>query len=190
MSVNFCPSCGTKASEGARFCFNCGHALTNEIQETSKLEGYVTFQPEQRKVHPGEIGRILEESPEKFEELNQPISLPEDSPLVAIYRAPFDSSRIPREIDWVPMNCVWAVNPYPGRPDYSKARGNIQNRFISLGVVAGRPLDEIADYVGPWQSRTSHLYTWSSVGMFSSFMYTLIFDDYNICVGFESEVEI
>lgn len=36
MKIQFCPYCGTKLDEGARFCKNCGEAIINSTSETQK----------------------------------------------------------------------------------------------------------------------------------------------------------
>ena len=34
--IRFCPYCGTKLDEGAKFCKNCGEAISNDTQESHK----------------------------------------------------------------------------------------------------------------------------------------------------------
>ena len=40
MKMQFCPYCGTKLDEGARFCKNCGESVVNKTfsKETSESE--------------------------------------------------------------------------------------------------------------------------------------------------------
>lgn len=38
MRMLFCPYCGTKLDEGARFCKNCGEAISNDTQELHKAK--------------------------------------------------------------------------------------------------------------------------------------------------------
>lgn len=51
MNMQFCPYCGTKLDEGARFCKNCGEALANNTQEPRKStrEQSVEGNPTERK---------------------------------------------------------------------------------------------------------------------------------------------
>lgn len=38
MKIQFCPYCGTKLDEGARFCKNCGEAVAHDIQESHQTK--------------------------------------------------------------------------------------------------------------------------------------------------------
>lgn len=69
MKMQFCPYCGTKLDEGARFCKNCGEAIANNTQEQqkSKREQPLAGNPTERKtVYEGYIhkcpscGEVLE----------------------------------------------------------------------------------------------------------------------------------
>lgn len=69
MRIQFCPYCGTKLDEGARFCKNCGEAISNGTQESrkSKKEQPSEGDPTKRKtVYEGTIhkcpncGEVLE----------------------------------------------------------------------------------------------------------------------------------
>lgn len=52
MRMQFCPYCGTKLDKGARFCKNCGEAVSCATQESrkAKLEIPPTGNPSERKV--------------------------------------------------------------------------------------------------------------------------------------------
>lgn len=69
MKMQFCPYCGTKLDEGARFCKNCGEAIANNAQEQQKpkREQPLAGNPTERKtVYEGYIhkcpscGEVLE----------------------------------------------------------------------------------------------------------------------------------
>lgn len=69
MKMQFCPYCGTKLDEGARFCKNCGEAIANNTQEQQKPKREQPFagNPTERKtVYEGYIhkcpscGEVLE----------------------------------------------------------------------------------------------------------------------------------
>lgn len=51
MKMQFCPYCGTKLDEGARFCKNCGEAIIDNSQEppTPKHEQRIERNPAERK---------------------------------------------------------------------------------------------------------------------------------------------
>ncbi len=51
MKIQFCPYCGTKLDDGARFCKNCGEAIANNTQEsqTLKYEQPIEGNPTERK---------------------------------------------------------------------------------------------------------------------------------------------
>lgn len=38
MKKQFCPYCGTKLDEGARFCKNCGEAICGDAQEAHRTQ--------------------------------------------------------------------------------------------------------------------------------------------------------
>lgn len=60
MKKKFCPYCGTKLDEGARFCKNCGEAIRGDIQETqrvSKERSYTENPTERKTVYDGYIHR-------------------------------------------------------------------------------------------------------------------------------------
>lgn len=52
MKMQFCPYCGTKLDDGARFCKNCGEAIANNTQEqqTLKREKRIEENPSERKI--------------------------------------------------------------------------------------------------------------------------------------------
>ena len=51
MKMQFCPYCGTKLDDGARFCKNCGEAVANNAQEPQKpkCEKRIEENPTERK---------------------------------------------------------------------------------------------------------------------------------------------
>ena len=51
MKKQFCPYCGTKLDEGARFCKNCGEAICGDAQEMHRAsnERAYTGNPTERK---------------------------------------------------------------------------------------------------------------------------------------------
>ena len=51
MKKQFCPYCGTKLDEGARFCKNCGEAICGDAQEAHRtsIEQAYTGNPTERK---------------------------------------------------------------------------------------------------------------------------------------------
>lgn len=52
MKIQFCPYCGTKLDDGARFCKNCGEAVVNHTQvpQQPKCEQRVEGNPTERKI--------------------------------------------------------------------------------------------------------------------------------------------
>ena len=69
MKMQFCPYCGTKLDDGARFCKNCGEAVANNAQEPQKpkCEKRIEENPTERKtVYEGYVhkcpmcGEVLE----------------------------------------------------------------------------------------------------------------------------------
>ena len=69
MKMQFCPYCGTKSDDGARFCKNCGEAVANNAQEPQKpkCEKRIEENPTERKtVYEGYVhkcpmcGEVLE----------------------------------------------------------------------------------------------------------------------------------
>ena len=58
MKKQFCPYCGTKLDEGARFCKNCGEAICGDDQEahrTSNEQAYTGNPTERKTVYEGYI---------------------------------------------------------------------------------------------------------------------------------------
>lgn len=58
MKKQFCPYCGTKLDEGARFCKNCGEAICGDAQEahrTSNEQAYTGNPTERKTVYEGYI---------------------------------------------------------------------------------------------------------------------------------------
>lgn len=51
MKIQFCPYCGTKLDDGARFCKNCGEAIVDNTQDSqkSKREQWIDGNPTERK---------------------------------------------------------------------------------------------------------------------------------------------
>lgn len=77
----------------------------------------------------------------------------------------------------------------------SSVRGvNISKKFVKLGNLQGRSLDEIVAKVGDYttvnktiitdrNNAPGYLYTWTTV----SYTITLLFDEYNYCIGVTDE---
>ena len=58
MKKQFCPYCGTKLDEGARFCKNCGEAICGDAQEmhrASNEQAYTGNPTERKTVYEGYI---------------------------------------------------------------------------------------------------------------------------------------
>ena len=55
MKMQFCPYCGTKLDEGARFCKNCGKAVSDTAEQTPKAQ-----QPESPDGNPSERKTVYE----------------------------------------------------------------------------------------------------------------------------------
>lgn len=58
MKMQFCPYCGTKLDDGARFCKGCGEAVANDVQQTrstKREEPIPEKQPERKSVYEGYI---------------------------------------------------------------------------------------------------------------------------------------
>ena len=81
--------------------------------------------------------------------------------------------------------------PRPGSPVKPPRFASLQQKFISLGTLAGRPLAEIVAVAGPANSITViapgiRLLQWIKLG----YHIALLFDDEDICGGVQSETAI
>lgn len=118
----------------------------------------------------------------------QDVWVEEDSELANAVKSPFDPTAIPSPTDWVPVDCAWAIHPYPGRPD--RVSGRVQDRLVALGQLVGRPYEEIVAFVGPPSMRVGRSATWQDQGFLSMYMLSLGFDRYDICIGVEAEATV
>jgi len=181
--VKFCSGCGASIISGARFCTQCGVSI--ERSAAVVPEGKVRVPGAQRRVHPGQLAYLMS-NPEALAEWDEDIFVDPESEEARLASMPFDASRPPGPNDWVPVDCVWAIAEYPGRPGLI-AGGKLADRFANLGTLQGRPLSEIVSYVGEPNVRTGDTASWHQSSFFSNYVIVLQFDEYGVCMGVTGE---
>lgn len=99
----------------------------------------------------------------------------------------FDARTPPAPGDPVPQDCVWAEHPYPG-PVRAKAKGSAPQRIVAMGVVTGRPVQEIVAFAGaPSESMDlvngDRVLVWEGRNFWTSayLQIALLFDRYGVC---------
>ncbi|MBT2517180.1 DUF2510 domain-containing protein [Streptomyces sp. ISL-90] len=144
------------------------------------MAGMVTLVPSQRRVPMGSLS-----DPEAAE---RSVSVPADSPEALVAGGRFDPSiRPPMPDELVPADCVWAYWPYPGPFPSDPARlGRIDQKFVAMGTLVGRHINEIHAAVGPAmvdvQQDGLRSVVWGRTSVWSgSWQINLVFDSYGVC---------
>lgn len=144
--MKFCPQCGTRCAPEAKFCTECGTQIT-PAQEDQDHRNLVRVPAAKRRVRPGELAAVAHDL-ELADEWDRDIWVEPDSLEAQLAAKPFIARTPPGPNDRVPVNCVWAVSPHPGRaPDHLS--GSLSDKFGALGVLQGRTRAEITALVGP-----------------------------------------
>jgi hypothetical protein len=103
---------------------------------------------------------------------------------------------IPGPSDWVPVDSIWAVCEHPESLGTEATSRKISERFESLFPVQGRTFDEIESVLGV-ENAMAYVWvdgflnaSWGKSGLFSSWIVTLTFDKYRVCLGITDKVDL
>lgn len=182
-SMKFCPDCGSKRQDGARFCSNCGRRLVEE--DSSARAGKVHLDWTRRRVPIGSLANLTAAETERFEE---GIWVDADSPEAKMAGEPFELEVPPPDDLLVPPDCAWALAPYPGLLA-QVPWGSARERFEQMGEIRGRTIDEVIAFVGSQPNVQSSWgggmdLTWMKTGLFSGWTVSVRTDRYGVCFGF------
>lgn len=184
----FCSNCGTKIEKAVKFCSNCGSAVAGTSDLKSKTNKTVSLLPAQRRIAYASFDL---ESVDPATISDDAVQFDANSEEAKNANAPFNSKKIPKEGDLVPLNCVWAFVKHPGKFPSDPGWGAIDKKFIAMGTLRGRTFDEIVAVVGApmtvLNTAAGSNAVWGKTGFLSMWQIGLNFDPYGVCMGVFSE---
>lgn len=171
------------------FCSRCGTHLGTVQRQPDARPGMVKVPFDDVRVHPGGAHALTQE--DLLDIASNGYWVKEGSEEHKASATPFDPTIIPGSASWVPLDCAWAYSPHPGPPN-GDPTGSMKDRFVRLGTLRGRTLQEISSFVGkpPNQSLTLNSgfgHTWISSGLFGHYVIGLNFDPYQVCTQVSGE---
>lgn len=178
----FCSHCGASISNDAKFCSQCGTEVAGTTKSDDRDKDLSTY----RWVPAGSMSELS----------SQPgFSASVDAAIEELPFVTYEPEQIPKSGELVPADCVWAWDLHPGPAKEERIFGDTITRFEDLGVLRGRTINEIVQFVGePSMSGQGPSGEFAAVwqhggGLFQKlWSLALEFDRYGVCVGVSSEI--
>lgn len=188
--MRYCAKCGSELGVAAKFCSTCGSPVDDSSSGPEEDHaGKVFVCAADRRCHPGRMEKVADLPPDEFVHYVGDEWLDQDAPEAAAAGSAFDPLKPPAPNDWVPVDCVWAYAPHPGRA--RPTSGKLQQKLASIGALRGRTYSELRQHLGPPQqviNGENSIYMWQTTGFMSMYHIALLFDKYDICMGVQNEM--
>jgi hypothetical protein len=179
-----CIACAEPILVSAKLCKHC-KIVQNDDRFTENNSNKVLIPFKHRRV----LYASVDSSLIKEEDMQDVWVEPDSEEAKLASSRPFSGDLPPRDGDLVPRDCVWAYARHPGYgfPGLIES-SSMKTFFTTAGLLKGRRLIEIEDYVGPPNLAMADsvgwpTLSWSHNGFFSTFQVALKFDPYYVCVG-------
>lgn len=211
LTMRYCEECGKSIQNPSNFCPWCGKPLETASSEDFPEAPEETLAQEnthtpmvpiplhERRCHPGALNDAIVAAGgdvEKIAIYQDDYSVEEGSIEHRFSGTPFDSSTPPHQEDWIPIDSVWAVVPYPGKFPGDVRHRRMANRAAAMGTLVGRPRTELEKVLGSPasmsdQGELGYVLTWQELSVFGGmYMLTLRMDPWGVCMGILGETSV